>query len=155
MDALIDAMNDAPVTPPPYDERVNICRSKHMRQITMQKHPLITLFYANLVVLTVGSGLRPLLPIYASRFGATPRTIGLYLTVVAASITIGVLLPGWLPERISRKRLLVGTSLAGGLALVSLGQATSLWQVIVLCQHRVKVSPKQRDKMGSSSLVVH
>ncbi len=98
----------------------------------MKKHPLIALFYTNLVVLTIGSGLHPLLPIYASQFGATPRTTGLYLTIVAASITIGVLLPGWLPERISRRRLLVGATLVGGLALVSLGWATALWQVVVL-----------------------
>lgn len=98
----------------------------------MKKHPLIALFYTSLVVLTVGNGLNPLLPIYASKFGATPGIVGLYLTIIAASIMIGVLLPGWLPKRISRKRLLVFVSSIGGLALALLGEATALWQVVVL-----------------------
>lgn len=96
------------------------------------KNRLIFLFYANLVILFVGYGLFPLLPLYATEFGATAGTVGIYLGLTYVAISLGSMLPSWLPERISRKRLFLGASLVGIPALALLGMATSLWQVAIL-----------------------
>ena len=96
------------------------------------KNRLIFLFYANLVILFVGYGLFPLLPLYATEFGATAGTVGIYLGLTYVAISLGSMLPSWLPERISRKRLFLAASLVGIPALALLGVATSLWQVAIL-----------------------
>lgn len=98
----------------------------------MNRHPLITLFCTNVIVLAVGNGLFPLLPLFVSRLGASPQLIGLYLALVSASITAGALLPGWLPEQISRRGLLIGGSGAGVPALLLLSETSALWQIIPL-----------------------
>jgi MFS family permease len=128
LDTLVDAGCDVSGTKGLYADKV--CTNRFLEVLMMKKHPLFFLFYMNLVVLAVGNGLFPLLPIYAVRFGATPRLIGLYLALVSASITAGALLPGWLPATSSRKRLLLGGGAAGIPALICLSQATALWQLI-------------------------
>jgi FSR family fosmidomycin resistance protein-like MFS transporter len=80
----------------------------------------------------VGNGLFPLLPLFASSLGAAPDLIGLYLALVSASITAGALMPGWLPERLSRRGLLIAGSSLGVPALLLLSGATALWQIIPL-----------------------
>jgi MFS family permease len=98
----------------------------------VNRYPLITLFCTNVIVLAVGNGLFPLLPLVASELGASPHLVGLYLALVSASITAGALLPGWLSERISRRRVLIVGSSVGVPALASLSWANALWQLIPL-----------------------
>jgi MFS family permease len=93
---------------------------------------LVYLFISNFAILFIGMGLFPLLPIYAGQFGANSTMVGVYLAIVYVSITSGTLLTGWLAERFSRKGTFVAAGVLGVPALVLLGQATALWQVVVL-----------------------
>lgn len=90
------------------------------------------LFLGNLIIVSVGMGLFPVLPLYAADFGATSTVAGLYLAGIYAALTGGTMLTGWLAERIAPTRLFAGAGALGIPALVLIGQATSLWQVVLL-----------------------
>ncbi|HEX6386771.1 MAG TPA: MFS transporter, partial [Anaerolineae bacterium] len=90
------------------------------------------LFISNFVIFFIGAGLLPVLPLYAAEFGATPTVVGLYLAFTYISITVGTMLTGWLSERVTYKMLFVSAGVLGAPALALLGQATALWQVILL-----------------------
>lgn len=92
---------------------------------------LFYIFYANFTILFIGMGLFPLLPVYAGEFGASSTTVGIYLALTYASITVGTLLTSWLAERLTHKGAFVGAGVLGVPALVLLGQATALWQVVI------------------------
>lgn len=98
----------------------------------MKNNSLPYLFYTNFVILFVGFGLFPLLPVYALEIGATPGEVGVYLAIIYVAIALGSMLPGWLPERISRKRLFIAGGLVGVPGLFFLGFASTLWQVAAL-----------------------
>jgi MFS family permease len=98
----------------------------------MNETKLRYLFMTNLVILFVGYGLFAFLPLYAMEYGASTGTIGLYLGITYVAISTGSMLPSWLPERISRKKLFVASALLGTPALLLLGVATAFWQVVVL-----------------------
>jgi len=92
---------------------------------------LFFLFTSNLIVLFVGMGLFPLLPLYATEFGATRTVIGIYFAVVYAASVVGTIATGWLAQRVPPRSLFVAAGVLGAGALVLLGQATALWQVVV------------------------
>jgi MFS family permease len=96
------------------------------------KKQIAYLFISNFAILFIGMGLFPLLPVYASQFGATSTVVGVYLAIVYVSITAGTMLTGRLADRFTRKRTFVAAGLLGVPALVLLGQATALWQVVIL-----------------------
>jgi MFS family permease len=96
------------------------------------KKQIASLFICNLAILFVGFGVFPLLPVYASGFGATPSMIGVYLALTYIAISLGTLLPGWLSGRISQKAVFVTAGSLGVPALILLGHAAELWQVVVL-----------------------
>jgi len=96
------------------------------------KQPLIFLFLSNLIVLFVGMGLFPLLPLYASHFGASKTIVGIYFAAMYISNAIGSMLPAWLGARVSRGVLFLAGSILGVPALLLLGKATSLLQVVIL-----------------------
>jgi MFS family permease len=98
----------------------------------MDPRRFLPLFLCNFAILFVGFGVFPLLPVYAAQFGATPTLIGFYLAVTYLAITLGNLLTGWLSGRVPRKVVFVTAGVMGVLALFGMGQATSLWQVVVL-----------------------
>lgn len=98
----------------------------------MKETRLRYLFMTNLVILFVGYGLFPFLPLYAMEHGASTGTIGLYLGLTYVAISTGSMLPSWLPERLSRKKLFLASALMGTPALVLLAFATEFWQVMVL-----------------------
>ena len=93
---------------------------------------LIYLFLCNFAIFFTGFGLFPLLPLYATEFGASPAFIGIYLAITYIAISLGSILAGQLSERLPRKTLFTATGLLGIPALVLLGQAQALWQVVVL-----------------------
>lgn len=93
---------------------------------------LAYLFLCNFAILFIGFGLFPLLPLYAAEFGASQSMTGIYMAITYVSITIGSILPGRLAERIPRKVLFSAAGLLGIPALVLLGHANSLWQVVFL-----------------------
>jgi MFS family permease len=91
--------------------------------------PLIYLFTSSFLVLFVGMGLFPLLPVYAAQLGASKSTIGVLFAAMYVSNAIGSMLPAWLAGRVTRKTLFVAGSILGIPALLLLGRATALWQV--------------------------
>lgn len=98
----------------------------------MESRRFVALFLCNFAILFVGFGVFPLLPVFAAEFGATPTLIGFYLAVTYVAITLGNLLTGWLSGRAPRKLVFVSAGVMGALALFLMGQATTLWQVVVL-----------------------
>lgn len=96
------------------------------------KQPLVYLFTSSFVVLFVGMGLFPVLPIYATEFGASKTIIGIYFAVMYISNAAGSMLPAWLADRLTRKGLFIASSLMGIPALFLLSQANALWQVVIL-----------------------
>jgi MFS transporter, DHA1 family, tetracycline resistance protein len=94
--------------------------------------PLALLFSSNLAILFVGMGLFPILPYYANLFGASPVLVGLYFAVINAALSAGSLVSGTLAQRFSINRLYIYSGAVGVPALVLLGQASQLWQVVVL-----------------------
>jgi MFS family permease len=94
--------------------------------------PLIYLFTSSFLVLFVGMGLFPLLPVYAAQLGASKSTIGVLFATMYVSNAIGSMLPAWLAGRLTRKTLFVVGSILGLPALLLLGRASALWQVGVL-----------------------
>jgi DHA1 family multidrug resistance protein-like MFS transporter len=94
--------------------------------------PLFYLFTSSFLVLFVGMGLFPLLPVYAAQMGASKTTIGVFFAAMYVSNAIGSMLPAWLAGRLTRKTLFVAGSILGIPALLLLGRATALWQVAVL-----------------------
>ena len=98
----------------------------------MKETKLRYLFMTNLVILFVGYGLLPFLPLYAMEYGASTGTIGLYLGLTYVAISTGSMLPSWLPERVSRKKLFLASALLGTPSLFLLGIATEFWQVMLL-----------------------
>jgi len=93
---------------------------------------LIYLFVSSFTILFVGMGLFPVLPGYATKFGASRAVIGLYYALMYASNAAGAMLTHRLARYLSRKGLFVTIGVLGIPALMLLGRATALWQVIVL-----------------------
>ena len=93
---------------------------------------LIVLFFASFAILFVGMGLFPVLPLFAARFGATNTMIGIFFAVISASTAAGPMFAGLLAERMGRKRLFIASGILGVPALLLLGKATVLWQVIFM-----------------------
>jgi len=98
----------------------------------MKPRMFIMLFICHAVPLFIGMGLFPLLPLYAARFGATRTDIGVFYAVVYIASTAGVLGTGWLAARVSRRALFFAGATLGIPALVLMGHATALWQVVLL-----------------------
>jgi MFS family permease len=103
-----------------------------MKEKIRNNQRLVYLFTCNLVILFVGMGLFPLLPLYAAQFGATPTVIGLYYAVMYIASVAGTIATGWLAQRFPAKGLFAAAGGLGVVALVLLGQATALWQVVLL-----------------------
>jgi len=92
----------------------------------------IALFSTNFAIFVTGMGLLPVLPLYAAQFGASQTVIGLYLASTYASIAAGSLLTNRLLNHLPLRVLFAGAGLIGAPALILLGQAQALWQVVVL-----------------------
>ena len=80
----------------------------------------------------IGMGLFPLLPLYATQFGATRTIVGMSYALMYAASLLGTLIIGWLGPRVPRKRVFIAGAALGVPAVALLGQATALWQVICL-----------------------
>jgi len=84
---------------------------------------------SRLVLLTVGAGLFPLLPLYAIRLGASPAVAGNYLSFSFLALGIGTLVAGWLADRLQRRKaLLVATGVLVIPALMAMSRVTSIGQ---------------------------
>jgi DHA1 family multidrug resistance protein-like MFS transporter len=102
-----------------------------MKTTTKTKN-LVVLFIANFSILFVGMGLFPILPLYASQYGASPTEVGIYLAITYIAITLGSLTAGWLIGRVSGRVAMLSAGALGAPAVFLLGQASTLWQVMAL-----------------------
>lgn len=93
---------------------------------------LLYLFVSSFTILFVGMGLFPVLPVYAAEFGASRAVIGLYYGLMYASNAAGAMLTHRLARYLSRKGLFITIGVLGIPALMLLGRATALREVIVL-----------------------
>ncbi len=97
----------------------------------MKNRPLISIFLVVFIDLLGFSFILPLLPYYASTFGANPFMVGLLTASYAAAQFIGAPILGRLSDRYGRRPILL-ISIAGTfLGFVLLGVANSLWLLFV------------------------
>jgi len=98
----------------------------------MRKRQLAALFLSNLILLIVGIGALPLLPVYATELGAPAAVTGMYLSFCYFSIAAGSLLAGWLSDRLQRRKTLLIIVGAAGIPVTWLvGRATNMWFLTV------------------------
>jgi MFS family permease len=99
----------------------------------MAKKQLVALFICSLIVFTVGSGLVPLLPIYAGRLGADSILTGYYLSFAFLALAISSVFAGWLSNRFQRRKSIL---IASGLLMIPtawlMGQVTSFLGLSIL-----------------------
>ncbi len=98
----------------------------------MGNKQLALLFTCYCIPPFIGMGLFPLLPLYATQFGATRTIVGMSYALMYAASLLGTLIIGWLGPRVPRKRVFIAGAALGVPAVALLGQATALWQVICL-----------------------
>ena len=99
----------------------------------MTRKQLSILFLCSLCQWTAGNGIVPLLPVYAARLGARPTIAGWYLSLSYLALAAGVLVAGWLSDRLGRRKGLY--VIAGAIAVPALwlmGRATNVWTLTVL-----------------------
>lgn len=78
----------------------------------MSRKQLLALFVCSLASWTLGNGLFPLLPVYATELGAESAQVGFYLALAFVALTAGTLSAGWLSDRLRRRKaLLIATGL--------------------------------------------
>jgi MFS family permease len=93
---------------------------------------LLYLFASSFIILFVGMGLFPVLPVYVTEFGASRTVIGLYYALMYIANAAGAMLTTRLAARLTHKGLFVAVGVLGIPSLLLLGQATALWQVATL-----------------------
>lgn len=98
----------------------------------MRHKQLALLFVCYCIPPFIGMGLFPLLPLYATQFGATRTVVGFSYAAMYAASLLGTLITGWLGPRVPRKGVFVAGAALGVPAVALLGQATALWQVTCL-----------------------
>jgi MFS family permease len=111
-------------------ERESITRT---REETMSKRQFAALFLCNLVGWTVGNGLLPLLPLYATRLGAGPVFTGYYLAFAYVTLTASTLLAGWLADTLQRRKaILIVAGLLYAPATWLIGQVPDIYGLAML-----------------------
>lgn len=98
----------------------------------MKSKQLLYLFLSSFIILFIGMGLFPLLPLYATEFGATPTTIGTYFALMYVANTAGTMLTGTFSRWLTRRGTFVVVGALGLPALFLMGRVTSFWQLVVL-----------------------
>jgi MFS family permease len=94
----------------------------------VRKTHLLILFLCSLVPWTIGNGLTPLLPVYASQLEASPILVGCQLSLSNLALAVGTVSAGWLSDRLRRRKaLIIAGGLVGTPALWLMGQVTNIW----------------------------
>ncbi len=102
------------------------------RRSASRRQLLVLCVYA-VVIWSVGNGLLPLLPKYATTFGAGDVAIGIYLGTAYAAIAFGSASAGWLADHLGRIKLqMVVLSLAVAPLFALTSWVTLFWQLVVL-----------------------
>ena len=99
----------------------------------MSKKQILALFVCSLVPWTMGNGLIPLLPVYATQLGADSATAGLYLAFSYAALAVGTVSAGWLSDRFQHRRTpIIIAGLAGIPIAWLMGRVGNVWSLTVL-----------------------
>ena len=96
----------------------------------MSRKQLLLLFIGILVPWTVGNGLLPILPVYASELGASESEAGYCISFAFVALAAGTILAGWLSDKFQRRKLLL--IVAGSIGIPSLwlmGRVRNVWQL--------------------------
>ncbi len=99
----------------------------------MDKKQLFALFFISLAGNIVGNSMGALLPVYAAQLGASPDEIGLYLSGIFIGLAGGILVAGWLSDRLNRRKILLMA--AGALAAISwagVGRVENMGQLALI-----------------------
>ncbi len=114
---------------------LNVSTTVHtakLRWLSNESNQLPYLFLANLSILTVGIGLLPILPLFAGQLGASPTLVGFSLAMIYIAISFGSWLTSLLVGKMPARTLMVAAGALGAPAVIGLGQAASLWQMVLL-----------------------
>jgi len=99
----------------------------------MSKKQILALFVCSLVPWTVGNGLVPLLPVYATQLGADPAAAGYYLAFSYFALAVGAVAAGWLSDRLRRRKMpLIISGLAGIPIAWLIGRVGNIWGLSML-----------------------
>jgi MFS family permease len=99
----------------------------------MSKKQLSTLFLCSLIYWTVGNGLLPLLPVYATQLGAAPSVIGSYLSIIYIGLAMGTIIAGWLSDKFQQRKIML---IINGVLSIPvcwlMGRVTNIWYLTAL-----------------------
>ena len=99
----------------------------------MSRKQLFALFLCSLFPWTVGNGLIPLLPVYATQLGATPVLVGYYLACSYLALAVGTIVAGGVSDKLQRRKtLLITAGMISIPAMWLMSRATDLWHLAVL-----------------------
>jgi MFS family permease len=99
----------------------------------MAKKQLIALFFCSLVLWTILLSILNLLPIHAVQLGADEALAGNLLAFAFAALTAGILLAGWLSDKLQRRKsMLILAGLLNVPATWLMGQVREFWQLAIL-----------------------
>lgn len=98
----------------------------------MRNRQLLYLFLSSFIILFTGMGLFPLLPLYATDFGATPTTIGYYFALMYVANTAGTMLTGQFARRLTRRGAFIVVGALALPAIFFMGRVTAFWQLVLL-----------------------
>jgi MFS family permease len=112
---------------------VRHCAAGLSEEVTVTTKQFSALFLCSLIVWTLGSGLLPLLPVYAAQIGAGPVGVGAYLSFSYLALAMGTVIAGWLSDRLQRRKaLLIAAGVLGIPAIWLMGRVATLWQLTAL-----------------------
>jgi MFS family permease len=75
----------------------------------------------------------PLLPVFATKLGASPKIVGYYLAIVYIGVFAGTIVAGRLSDKLQqRKRILIANGIIGIPTIWIMGQVTSIFLLTIL-----------------------
>ncbi len=99
----------------------------------MSRKQLFALFVCSLVPWTMGNGLTPLLPIYASQLGADPVLVGYYLAFSYLALAAGTVVAGGMSDKLQRRKtLLIAAGIVSIPVMWLMSRATNVWLLTAL-----------------------
>ena len=99
----------------------------------MARRQLWLVFVILTIGLSVGNGLSPLLPVYATELGAPPELIGYYLSFAWLALSLGGLASGALSDRLGRRKpLMIAALLLPPPIVWLMGRVTDVWSLAAL-----------------------
>lgn len=128
---MADAKSEEP--PKPQTELGGDGGTRKRPHTAASRRLLAILFVYALVIWSVGNGLLPLLPKFASQLGADDLAIGIYLASSYAAIALGTVTAGWLADRLGHRRTqMVVVGLAASPIVIATSYVTAFWQVVAM-----------------------